>query len=139
MRIVKFLITGAIGISVNLGVFHALYVFGVPYLAGSIAALLVSMVIGFILQKYWTFEDRAPERVHTQFALYAALALGNLALNTGIVYALIGRFGVHYLLAQAVGAATIAVDSFFAYHFFIFRPRQAVVDRPKYEYTGRIL
>lgn len=124
MRVLKFLITGAIGISVNLGVFHALYVLGVPYLAGSIAALFVSMIVGFVLQKYWTFEDHAPERVRAQFALYAALALGNLAINTSIVYVLIGRLGIHYLLAQAIGAAIIAIDSFFAYHFFIFRPRQ---------------
>ena len=71
MRVLKYLVTGAIGLSVNLGVFRALYVLGVPYLAGSVAAFLVAMFVGFVLQKYWTFNDRAPERVRTQFMLYA--------------------------------------------------------------------
>lgn len=124
MRVLKFLIAGVIGMSVNLGVFHLLYVLGVPYLIGSIAGVLVAMVIGFIFQKYWTFGDRASGRTHTQFVLYGALALTNLLLNTGIIYILIGTFGVYYLLAQAIGAAVTSTDSFIAYHFVIFRPHQ---------------
>jgi putative flippase GtrA len=49
------------------------------------------------------------------------LALGNLALNTGIVYVLIDKLDVEYLLAQTVGAGIIAVDSFFFYRAFIFK------------------
>lgn len=124
MRVLKFLLTGVIGVSVNLGVFHVLYIFGVPYLAGSAVGFLVAMVIGFVLQKYWTFEDRSHERAHVQFALYTLLALGNLMLNTGIVYVLIGKLGMYYLLAQAVGAAVVAGASFFIYRAFIFKPQQ---------------
>ncbi len=124
MRILKFLTTGIIGVSMNLGLFYTLYVVGVPYLAGSATAFLCALLAGFVLQKYWTFEDRAPERLRSQFAQYAALALANLVLNTGVVYVLVGRFGVYYLFAQAVGAALVAVDSFIAYHLFIFRRQQ---------------
>lgn len=125
MRILKFLASGTIGVSVNLTIFHALYAIGVPYLAGSALAFLVALVVGFLLQKYWTFEDCARESLRAQFALYAMLALGNLALNTGIVYALVGRFGMHYLVAQAIGAAIVAVESFFVYQLFIFRREQS--------------
>ena len=124
MRVLRFLIVGIIGISVNLGMFHALYVLGVPYLAGSIAGFSVAVFVGFVLQKYWTFSDRSSGHVRTQFAFYAALTSGNLVLNTGIVYLLVGRLGVQYLLAQAIGAAIVAIDSFFVYHIFIFRPQQ---------------
>ncbi|MFI5260376.1 MAG: GtrA family protein [Candidatus Paceibacteria bacterium] len=122
MRVLKFFISGVIGISINLGVFHVLYVLGIPYLMGSVAGVLTAVIIGFVLQKYWTFEDRPSGRTHEQFALYAALAFANLLLNTGIVYLLIGTLGVNYLLAQTVGAAFIAIDSFVVYHFFIFSP-----------------
>jgi|SRR3989344_1235406 len=124
MRVLKFLITGMIGISANLGVFHTLYVLGVPYLAGSIVGFLVAMFVGFVLQKYWTFKDRSLERARSQFALYSFTTLGNLALNTSIVYVLIGKLGVYHLLAQAVGAAVVAAGSFFIYQIFIFKPRQ---------------
>lgn len=125
MRVLKFLVAGGIGVSVNLGLFHLLYVAGVPYLTGSIVALLVSMVVGFLLQKYWTFEDRMLAGAHVQFLQYAALALGNLALNTAIVYVLIGKLGVFYLLAQAIAAALVATYSFFVYRWFIFGQRDS--------------
>lgn len=124
MRLPKFLASGIIGISVNLGLFHALYVIGVPYLTGSVVSFAFALSVGFILQKYWTFEDRGRERLHAQFASYAALALFNLALNTGIVFMLVEKLSVYYLLAQAIGAALVAIDSFIAYQLFIFKPKQ---------------
>jgi len=123
MRILKFLITGGIGLSVNLGIFHVLYVFGVPYLTGSVVAFFVAMVVGFILQKYWTFDEHMLERARTQFLLYATLALCNLAVNTLIVYALVEYMNAHYLLAQTVGAGSVALASYVVYRFYIFADR----------------
>ncbi|MDE1919374.1 MAG: GtrA family protein [Patescibacteria group bacterium] len=123
MRVLKFLATGIIGMSVNLTLFHALYVIGVPYLAGSALAFLAALVVGFLLQKYWTFEDRARERLRAQFALYAALALTNLAVNTLLVFLLVEYAGAYYLVAQAVGAGSVALASYFVYERFIFSGR----------------
>lgn len=120
MRVLKFLLVGGIGLSVNLGVFHSLYVLGVSYLLGSVAAFCVALVVGFVLQKYWTFENRTPERARTQFALYALLAICNLAINTLIVYLLVEYAGTHYLVAQTVGAGSVALVSYFVYRSYIF-------------------
>lgn len=125
MRVLKFLVAGGIGVSVNLELFHLLYVAGVPYLVGSTIALLVSMVVGFFLQKYWTFENRALSGTHVQFVLYTALAFSNFAINTVIVYVLIGNLEVFYLLSQAIAAAIVATYSFFVYHLFIFKQHDA--------------
>ncbi len=123
MRILKFLLTGSIGLCVNLGMFHLLYVLGMPYLAGSVTAFLVAMFVGFALQKYWTFEDRTLERAHTQLMLYGILALCNLAINTLIVYLLVEYADAHYLVAQVIGAGSVAVTSYFVYRLYIFRTR----------------
>ena len=120
MRILKFLIAGATGLSVNLGVFHMLYVLGVPYLAGSIVSFSIVMVVGFMLQKFWTFEEHTLERTRTQFTLYATLALCNLAANTLIVYVLVEPMNVHYLVAQTIGAGSVALVSYFIYRLHIF-------------------
>jgi putative flippase GtrA len=112
--------SGAIGLTVNLGIFRALYVLGVPYLIGSIAAFLVALVVGFILQKYWTFEERTNERAHKQFMLYSTLALCNLVVNTLVVYLLVEHALVHYLVAQTVGAGLVAAVSYFVYRLYIF-------------------
>lgn len=120
MRIFRFLSTGAIGLSVNLGIFHTLYVLGVPYLAGSISALLIAMIVGFVLQKHWTFEERSRERTRTQFMLYVTLSLCNLGVNTLIVYLLVEYANVYYLIAQAVGAGLVAFTSYAVYKHYIF-------------------
>lgn len=120
MRVFKFLITGAIGLSVNLGVFRTLYVLGVPYLTGSISALLIAMVVGFVLQKYWTFEERSHERTRAQFMLYGMLSLCNLGVNTLIVYLLVEHANLYYLIAQAIGAGLVAFTSYLAYKHYIF-------------------
>ncbi len=121
MRVIKFLITGGIGLSVSLGVFHLLYIAGVPYLFGSVLAFILALFVGFVLQKYWTFEDSGAERLRTQFALYAMLALCNLVINTFVVYMLVEYANAHYLVAQTVGAGLVAVVSYFLYRRYVFR------------------
>lgn len=124
MRALKFLISGLIGISVNLSIYWVLVaVFAVHYLPGSMVALLISLIVGFLLQKYWTFEDRAHERAPVQFSLYAGLALLDLAVNSAIVYSLVEWMGIYYLLAQAIGSGVIAISSFFIYREIIFKVR----------------
>ena len=125
MRILRFLFTGAFSLAVNLGVYRLLYGLGVPYLAGSILAFLCGLCVGFVLQKFWTFKDRAHGRAHTQFFLYALVALVNLMINTAIVYILKGFFGVHYLLAQTVGAGVVALTSYLIYNLYIFADKPA--------------
>lgn len=121
LRIFKFLVAGGIGVSINLGLYELLYLAGVPYLLGSAIAVALSTIFGFLLQKYWTFEERTHMRAPTQFIQYGILALANIAVNTLIVYVLVGKLGVHYLVAQAIGAATVAIYSFFLYRLVIFK------------------
>lgn len=129
MRALRFLITGGIGLSVNLGVFHMLYVFGVPYLAGSIAGFIFALFVGFVLQKYWTFEEHTFGRVHRQFVLYSMLAVCNLVVNTLVVYVLIEYTGVHYLVAQTIGAGSVALISYFVYRLYIFTDAPRFMNR----------
>lgn len=125
-RVARYLATGLIGISVNLGLYRVLVEYAhVHYLTGSIIAVSCSTVVGFVLQKYWTFGERTHERVHTQFMLYIVVALANIGLNTFIVYLLAGKLGVYYLVAQAVAAALVAFWSFFVYRSIIFASADA--------------
>ena len=120
MRILKFFITGTIGLSLNLGAFRTLYVFGVPYITGSVTAFLMSMCIGFLLQKYWTFDEPTQGRFNEQFISYAILAVCNLTVNTLIIFVFVEYTNIHYLLAQTIGAGLVACVSYFIYSSYIF-------------------
>ncbi len=124
LRLLKYLISGGIGLSVNLFAYgFFVEIMGTHYLMGSMLALSLSTVIGFVLQKFWTFEEPSRDRAGMQFVQYAALAVCDLGINTSLVFVLTGQLGLHYLVSQAVGAATVAVINFCIYHFIIFRPR----------------
>ena len=115
MRIAKFLATGMIGLTVNLGSYYALSQLGVPYLLGSVGAFLLAMGVGFVLQKYWTFADHSVAHMHTQLAAYGAVTLSNLVVNTLMVFVLVEYAQTHLLLAQAVSAGLVALASYMIY------------------------
>lgn len=121
MRVLKFITAGCVGVTVNLSVLYALVSYaGMHYLIGSVLAFSCSNIVGFSLQKYWTFRERTHRAAPRQFLLYSAVALGNIALNTLVVYLTVGVLGVHYLLGQIAGSALIACMSFFIYRNFLF-------------------
>lgn len=122
LRISRFLMTGVIGLTVNLSSLHLLVRYaGLHYLVGSVCAFTLSLIVGFLLQKYWTFRNQDASRVRAQFAQYTALALTNLLANTLIVYILVEHLHAHYLIAQTIGAGSIAVVSYLIYRSYIFR------------------
>jgi dolichol-phosphate mannosyltransferase len=112
-RIARFLIAGSVNVLTNLLVLYVLteYVH-LWYLASSIISFGVSYLVSFSLQKFWTFKSSNPHALWYQLPLHLSLALGNLLLNTFLLYMLVEVAHVWYLLAQILVALIIAVDSF---------------------------
>ncbi len=120
-RVIRFGIAGGAAVGTNLG---ALWIFltlvHLPYLAASVSAFLSGFVTSFILQKFWTFQDRATKNIHQQAFVYFCIVFINLLLNTLLVYALVDFMHVLPMVAQALAAFIIAFEGFFAYRFFVF-------------------
>jgi putative flippase GtrA len=81
---------------------------------------MFAFVVSFSLQKFWTFDERSIDSIHTQLGMYLILALFGLGANTVAMYVLVDHAGFHYLAAQILASAFIAVGNFFAYKHFIF-------------------
>jgi glycosyltransferase involved in cell wall biosynthesis len=112
-RIARFLISGALTVLVNLAVLYAVTEYGhVWYLTSSVIAFCVSYVVNFGLQKFWTFRHAGLREIRYQLPLHLTLAIANLALNTGILFALVEWFHIWYVFAQVIAAIIIAIDSF---------------------------
>lgn len=120
-RLVRYLISGGTGAAVDFGLLFALTDWlGLWYLASAVIAFVVAFGVSFVLQKLWTFRDRATDRVKRQLAFYLAVALANLVLNTALVFVFVEYAGLYYLFAQFLAAGLIAVSSFFIYRRLIF-------------------
>lgn len=126
-RFIRYCVSGGTALALDLVLLYAFTdILGWWYLWSAVVAFAIAIVVSFILQKFWTFEDRSADNVHRQFALYIAIALGNTAVNTGLMYLFVDYFGIPYLLSQIIASGIIAASSFFIYRRFIFnRPNSS--------------
>ena len=124
-RVIKYVISGGTAAVVNIGL---LYFFtdalGIWYIFSAVLSFIVAFIVSFSFQKFWTFEDRSTDRMHGQAAVYLAVALINLGINTALIYGFVEFLGVYYILAQIMAGVIIAFENFFVYKKFIFHSRQ---------------
>jgi len=112
-QIPRFILVGTFCSGVNVCTLYLLtQVAGIWYLYSSAAAFCISYAVSFTLQKFWTFKNRGLQTAPKQLGLHLSLQLGNLALNTVLIYILVTYAGVWYLAAQVSLDATISIENF---------------------------
>jgi glycosyltransferase involved in cell wall biosynthesis/putative flippase GtrA len=118
----KFAVSGMTGAVVNLGLLFFLTEFlGLWYLFSATIGYAGAFFLSFTLQKFWTFGERTMDRIFRQMAGYLAVGLANLSINALLVYQLVESAGLHYILAQALSAALLSVNSYLFYRFVVFK------------------
>ncbi len=121
-RFFKYLIAGGSAAVLDLFLLHVFTDWvGIWYLYSAIWAFLVALVVSFILQKFWVFRDHSLKTVHIQAVMHSGLGIFNTLANTVLMYLLVDGAGIHYLIAQVIGGAIIAVFNFFIYRGVIFK------------------
>ena len=121
-RFQKFLAVGGVGLAVNqVMLFLLAGVASVSLPVASASAIVVSMVVTFALNEAWTWHDRGGGKILTRAMLYGAINSGGLVINTGVLVYLERELGVHYLLANLVGAGVAAVWNFCLNHVITWR------------------
>lgn len=112
-RFRKFVIVGAIGLVANQAGLASLHdVLGMAVALASPIAIFLSMIVTFSLNEQWTWHDRGTGPMLSRAMTYVPINVGGLLINWGILYYLTDRHGVHYLLANLVGAGVAAVWNF---------------------------
>lgn len=112
-RFQKFLVVGAVGLGVNQGMLVVLHdLIGLGLLIASPVAIAASMIVTFMLNEIWTWHDRGSGRIATRALPYALINTGGLIINTGLLTALVDIVGMHYFVANLIGAGVAAVWNF---------------------------
>lgn len=122
--VIKFIIAGCFAGGtdlVSLFIFHG--VFKMEIVLSTSLAFLLSFVVSFTLQKFWTFRNNNPARLVRQIFLYILTALVGLNLNAVGMHFLVNRFEIWYLLAQLIVNLFLGVINFIIYKFIIFRKK----------------
>ena len=108
----KFLLVGAAGFVVNLAVFALLYEVGVPYVADSIVSYTISNALMYLGNRYFTFA-LGHEGFWAAYGRYALVGVVIVALNAGLLAALVELGGLHPTLAQGVSLLLLTPAAFY--------------------------
>lgn len=112
-RFQKFLVVGVLGLATNQAFLWLLHErSGLTVAAASPIAILISMVVTFFLNEKWTWHDRGGARWLSRAGSYVPINLGGLGINWGVLTFLHDQFGMHYLLANIIGAGIAAIWNF---------------------------
>ena len=122
IKTIKYIISGGTAAVVDLS-FLALFVdvFKINYLISAIFAFLIAFSVSFLLQKFWTFQDKGMDDVHKQASIYFIVSATNLGINTLLMYLFVDHFHIHYFLSQILASGLLAISSYFIYSRFIFK------------------
>jgi putative flippase GtrA len=120
-RVVRFVVSGGIASVAHLAILYFLTdILLVWYLLSTTIGFSIGFVISFLLQKFWTYQDKNRDRITSQALLYAVIGALNLLTNSMLMYLLVDIFGVWHMLAQGITLLAIATVSFFVYGKFVF-------------------
>ncbi|MDE2041074.1 MAG: GtrA family protein [Patescibacteria group bacterium] len=133
-RVVRYVISGASAAGFNIALTWLLERLGVYYIVVATVAYGASLVVSFIMQKYFTFGARDASHVQIEFGSYMFLSLVNIGVNDLIVFAEIRllRFG-YLVMAQAIASVLVAIYSFFIYRLIFRAGSGAETDAVHYE------
>jgi dolichol-phosphate mannosyltransferase len=111
----RFFTVGASGLGVNYLV-SLLFSSSIDvwYIHATILGIIFSISSNFVLNKYWTFEDRdfSPKRTAIQYGKFAGFSSIGALVQLGMVYYLVDGFSLSYPVALVLAVGTAAFSNF---------------------------
>jgi len=122
---IRFMIVGACGVVVNLGLFSFFLRLGMSELLASPVAIEASIVSNFLLNNYWTFQDRSTAgRIRIRGLKFNAVSLLALCISYGTFLALrLAQPDGSPLLHQLAGIVPATLVNYFLNSYWTFRER----------------
>ncbi|MCC6291442.1 MAG: GtrA family protein [Bryobacterales bacterium] len=125
IRAAKFYAVGALGIGVQLAALSCYKPLLDPhYLWATALAVETAVLHNFLWHEFWTWSDRRSdgrERLARLWRFHISNGLLSLAGNLLLMRLLVGVIGLHYLLANLISIAALAVANFVLSELYVFR------------------
>ena len=89
----------------------------IHYLISSIISFTVSVIFNYILSIKWVFDVKKKQDVK-DFVIFIILSVIGLGINSLIMYVMVEKFGVYYMLSKIVSTAVVMVYNFITRKIF---------------------
>jgi putative flippase GtrA len=120
-KLVRYVISGGTAATVTIAsIFIFTHYFQIWYLASSVISYSLGFIVSFSLQKFWTFKSHSLIRWRDELAIYSFIFVINILVNSTIIYGLVEFLSIHYLIAQIISGAILALVNFFLYKHYVF-------------------
>lgn len=90
----------------------------IHYLISSIISFTVSVIFNYILSIKWVFDVKKKQDVK-DFVVFIILSVIGLGINSLIMYVMVEKFGVYYMLSKIVSTAVVMVYNFITRKIFV--------------------
>ena len=90
----------------------------IHYLISSIISFTVSVIFNYILSIKWIFDVKKKQDVK-DFVIFIILRVIGLGINSLIMYVMVEKFGVYYMLSKIVSTAVVMVYNFITRKIFV--------------------
>ncbi|QQR64942.1 GtrA family protein [Candidatus Kaiserbacteria bacterium] len=120
-QIMKFSLTGLIAIFVLLtSLFFFTEIIGIWYLFSVVLANICTLIVNFLVQKYFVFSNYDTNVARKQFIWFIVLSVGYLIVNTLLMYLWVTVIKWPYLYAQTLNVILLAMITFYINRKYIF-------------------
>jgi putative flippase GtrA len=120
----RFLVVGAVGYGINIGVFALLVGAGMTYVPASVVSYLVSNALMYLGNRYFTFR-LGHEGFWSAYGRYLLVGIVVVVLNAAVLAALIEGLGLDETLAQALSLLAVTPAAYVMFKRWTFRLRPA--------------
>ena len=119
-ELVKYLSSGTLGVLSDILILYLLVEYSNLYLLVSVSiASIVSTVLNYIIQKFWTFKSHA--QFFTSFPKYVLVFLFNYFFTIGFMFITVEVYNFHYLLMKIASFAFITIWTYLLYKYFVYK------------------
>lgn len=126
-KVMRFFISGGICAVVGFTILYSLTEYaGLWYLLSSIISFILTDILGFVIRKFWVFEnnDIDIKKAKFQILLYVLLSITYLITNTGLLYILVEYLHIQYIYSQMILIVILLSPNYILSHR-IFPAREA--------------
>lgn len=108
----KYCVGGGTGLIVDFSLLYLLTdLMGTWYLLSATISFIISALVNYLIQYYWTFKSKR-KKFLTQLSTFLIIAIFGLVINNTVIYLMVEKLFIHYLLAKIIAAVIVTFWNF---------------------------